>query len=182
MTLLCHGATRSMRVGGFGASHEPLDEGGICKVAGLKRTIGVPSFVLTSPAMAACQTAAGLGWTATVDDRLRDIAVGPWSGLDFADVMSRDATGFQAWIERPEDGAPSGETMAQVRSRAAEWLAEQTASSGEVMAVTHPMVIRAALSAALDLPLGCAMRFDIAPLSTATLSHNGIWRLQSFGS
>lgn len=101
--------------------------------------------------------------------------------MNFEQVQTAHSDAFAAWFARPEEGAPHGETMAEVRIRIAEWLAEQTGASRSVVAVTHPMVIRAALSACLELPLISVMRFDVAPLSMATLSYNRFWRLQSMG-
>ena len=43
------------------------------------------------------------------------------------------------------------------------------------------MVIRAAIAEALDMPSAATLRIDIAPLSAATLSFYGLWRLQAIG-
>ncbi len=48
--------------------------------------------------------------------------------------------------------------------------------------VTHPMMIRAALSHMLGFPLATTLAIDLAPLSSALLSFNGKWRLQSLGA
>lgn len=170
-----------MRMGCFAADDEPLDDGGLRKVEGIKEALGTFELAFASPSAAAGQTAAALGLKATADARLRDIAFGPWVGLDIEQAQARDPAAFIDWLGAPEEGVPGGESMADVRLRIADWLAEQAASARSVIAVTHPMVIRAGLAAALDLPLASVMRFDVAPLSPTTLSHNRIWRLQSMG-
>lgn len=181
LTFLCHGATRSMRAGGFPAPDEPLDKGARRKLADARPALGTYDRIFASPAPAAGQTAAAAGVTPVTDDRLRDIGLGSWAGLGFEQVQTRDPAAFAAWLARPEEGVPGGESMAQVRGRVAEWLAQQAGSSSAILAITHPMVVRAALGHCLELPPASVMRFDIAPLSRVVLSHNRVWRLQTLG-
>lgn len=176
LTLLCHAATAAMRIGAFADPDEPLDAGGIKRV--------VPGWVeaaawLTSPALAARQTAEALGIEAQVDEALRDIDPGDWAGGSFTELLAAEPEAFAAWIGDPTQGAPGGEGLAEVRERLAAWLQLQAQASSSIAAVTHPMVIRAALAAALDMPLPAALRIDIAPLARVVLSFNGIWRLKA---
>ncbi len=176
LTLLCHAATASMRAGAFGGPDEPVDVGGAKRI--------VPGSVqaetwLTSPALAARQTAERLGVSARVDVALRDIDHGDWAGRSFADLLASAPDVFAAWIGDPSQGAPGGEGLAEVRARLEPWLHVQTQASAPVAAVTHPMVIRAALAAALDMPLHAVLCIDLAPLSATVLSFNGVWRLKA---
>jgi broad specificity phosphatase PhoE len=176
LTLLCHAATASMRGGAFGRADEPVDAGG------MKRIVAgsvVAETWLTSPALAARQTAEQLGVPARVDLALRDIDHGDWTGRSFADLVASAPDAFAAWIGDPVQGAPGGEGLAEVRARLEPWLQLQAKAGGPVVAVSHPMVIRAALAAALDMPLHAVLRIDIAPLSMAVLSFNGVWRLKA---
>lgn len=167
-----------MRVGAFPTHEDSLDAGGLRK-AGARR-LGA-SVWLASPALAAQQTAEALGGSATVNEALRDIDHGAWSGLTFEEVQAADPAGLAAWLADPARGAPGGEDLAEVRARLADWLQPQAQSASPVVAVTHPMVIRAAIAEALDLPSAAALRIDIAPLSAAILSFNRAWRLQAIG-
>lgn len=181
LILLCHGATRSMREGGFAGADEPLDADGLRKAEAVRLDTGKYDVVVASPAEAARQTATALGLACSVDERLRDIDHGRWRGLSFGQVHVQDPDGLAAWIANPGEGAPGGESIASARKRVSGWLAEQQGRSQAVMAVTHPMIVRAALSAALGLPAEAVMRFDVAPLSVTVLSHHQGWRLQAMG-
>ncbi|MET0137451.1 MAG: histidine phosphatase family protein [Sphingobium sp.] len=179
VTLLCHGTTRSMRLGGFPSATEPLDDGGLQKAG--SRMIGRHDRIQASPAAAAQQTADALGIAAIPDERLRDRDAGEWAGMSLEAIYARAPDALGAWMVQPEAATAGGETLATVRNRMAEWLADQATQGGSVLAVTHPMTIRAALSASLDLPLSGVLRIDIAPLSITTLSWNRVWRLQGLG-
>ena len=136
---------------------------------------------MTSPALAARQTAQDLGLTASSDTRLGDMDAGQWTGLSFEQAQAQDPEGFAVWLAAPDQGVPGGESLAATRTRVKHWLDERVGQDRRIIVITHPMVIRAALSACLDLPLISVMRFDIAPLSTTLLSHNRVWRLQTMG-
>lgn len=180
LTLLCHAATRSMRAGAFPRPDEALDDGGLSKAA--KSMFGARTATwVRSPALAAQQTAEALGVSATVDEALRDIDHGSWAGLTFEQVQAADPAGLSAWLADPARGAPGGEGLAEVRARLADWLQAQAQSNSPVVAITHPMVIRAAIAEALDMPSAAALRIDIAPLSAATMSFNLAWRLRAIG-
>lgn len=166
-----------MRVGAFPDPDEELDEAGLRRA--LTRRIEAAAW-LTSPALAARQTTEALHVTAEVDDALRDIDHGAWTGSTFEAVQAADPVGLAAWLADPARGAPGGESLADVRARLAPWLQRHAhARSPTVVAITHPMVIRAALAEALDMPLAATLRIDIAPLAAVALSFNRLWRLQA---
>ncbi len=71
--------------------------------------------------------------------------------------------------------------MEQARLRVGTWMDGIAARQDSVCAVTHPMIVRAALAHALDMPLRATLAVDVAPLSRTTLSFNQTWRLQSLG-
>jgi broad specificity phosphatase PhoE len=71
--------------------------------------------------------------------------------------------------------------MEAVHVRTSAWLDTMTARDGAFLAITHPMIMRALLAHALQLPLASTLAIDIAPLSAARLSFNRRWRLQSLG-
>ncbi len=163
-----------MRTGGFPAPDEALDQAGANAAAALA-PLAEPVTLVTSPAPAAQATAAALG-VAITDEVLRDQAHGDWAGLSFAEIHAED---LAAWLANPACGTPGGESLAAVAGRIRPWLEARAADATAVVAVTHPMVIRAALAVALDAPSGAVMRIDIAPLSQVRLSFNRIWRLQA---
>ncbi len=178
LILLCHAPTPSMREGGFPAADEAIDEGGLRKLAKLRLPSPLPPTVLTSPMTAARQTAENLKIDAEVESGLRDMDHGDWAGQSLADIHASDPDALARWIADPASGAPGGETVDALMSRISPWL---DSIREDVLAITHPMVIRAAIGSALDLPPPALFRIDIAPLSVVTLSFNRIWRLQSLG-
>ncbi|WP_019831281.1 histidine phosphatase family protein [Sphingomonas sp. PR090111-T3T-6A] len=177
LSLLCCAGTASARAGGFPDPAEPLDEGGLAKARAcrLERT---PGLVLRSPSRAAVETAAAMGIGASAEPQLADIAFGAWTGLSFAELHERDPAAFAGWLADPRQAAPGGESFEALRARVRPWLAEMTEREAATLAISHAMPIRAILAEALGLPDDAAMRFDIAPLSVAMLSHHRGWRLQ----
>ena len=177
LTMLCCAATAASRVGAFPARDEPLDDAGLDKAR--QRSIAPePAVVLRSPARAAGETAAATGFTATVEDRLADMDFGVWEGRSLAEIHMTQPQELERWITQPERGAPSGETLDQVRQRVRPWLAAMERTDRRVLAITHAAIVRAVLAEALELPDRSAMRFDIAPLSAVRLSFNREWRMQ----
>jgi broad specificity phosphatase PhoE len=168
-----------MRVGGFPAAEEGLDEGGLRKATKYRFAASTSSVWLTSPLLAAKQTADALGVLAVVDQALCDIDHGPWAGRNFADLQATDPVSLAAWVSDPARGAPGGESLEDVSARLADWLDRQARGITPVVAVTHPMVIRAMIATALNIPAPATLRIDIAPLSTTVLSFNRMWRLQA---
>lgn len=165
-----------MRAGAFPAPDEALDEAGLRRA--LTRRIDGSAW-LTSPAVAARQTTEALHVTAEVEDALRDIDHGAWAGSTFEAVQAADPAGLAAWLADPARGAPGGEGLEDVRARVAPWLQRQAQALSPIVAVTHPMVIRAAVAEALDMPSTAALRIDIAPLAAVALSFDRLWRLQA---
>ncbi len=181
LTFLCAAPTPSLRAGGFPAPEEPAEEAALRRLADQPLDIGRCDRAAIAPSRAARETAGSLGIAADVDERLRDTGWGAWSGRGFAEVQAAAPNALAAWLASPGAAVPGGEAMDAVVARTAGWLAEQAAGSGAVLAITHAMVIRAALAAALDLPVAGVMRIDIAPLSLTRLSFHRGWRLQGLG-
>jgi len=180
LILLCCAATGSSRAGAFPSRDEPLDDGGRDKAR--RRSIGPrPDRIVRSPARAAAETAAAMGLDADVEDRLAEMDVGAWQGRSLAEVHAAEPHALATWLARPERGAPSGETLGQVRRRLRPWLAAMEGEDRTVLAITHAAIIRAALAEALELPDRSAMRFDIAPLAAMRLSFHREWRAQALG-
>jgi broad specificity phosphatase PhoE len=166
------------RIGGFADAAEPIDEGGRAKAAAWRLDGPAPALVLASPALSATETAAAIGRSATPDVRLRDADHGRWTGLSLDTIAEAEPEALARWIAAPATGTPEGEPLDAVRRRVGEWLEEQRAVDGPILAITHPTVMRAALSHALDMPIEATMRIDIAPLTAMMLSCNRQWRLQ----
>lgn len=176
LTLICAGATQMARTGGFAGPDAPLDAGGLRDAA---RAIHDDAMLIgCSPALAARHTAKAMGLPMTADPALADIDHGDWTGRSF-DGLAPDAV--RDWIADPASGAPGGETMADVQRRVAPWIDRMAGRAGQWCAITHPMVIRAALAHILDVSPRAMLAIDLAPLSRTRLSFNRAWRVQSIG-
>lgn len=177
--LICQSATQSMRVGGFQCANEPLDEGGWRKARALKLRPKLQAIVLTSPALAARQTAQALGLEAQPDEGLGDLDHGLWTGRTFEAVGAEAPQALAAWIADPASAAPGGEPFAALQDRAAAFLSTHKTSARPVLGVTHPMTMRALLAAALGMPPSVTFRIDLPPLSVIKLVWSGAWRLRT---
>jgi glucosyl-3-phosphoglycerate phosphatase len=96
--------------------------------------------------------ASRFGGTVTVDPRLREIDVGTWSGLTWAEVEAQDATTLAAWRAGQDVRRGGGETFAELRVRVWDALLDRAAHDGTVIVFTHGGPIRVAVASALGLP------------------------------
>jgi broad specificity phosphatase PhoE len=136
----------------------------------------------TSPALRARETAAALGLTATVDERLRDCDFGRWAGLKFSQVLVREPRKLVSWISNPSSAPHGGEPIPQVIERVAAWIREPDRAKGHTVAITHASVIRAAIVHVIEAQLQSFWRIDVLPLSLTDLRTNGRrWVLRSMG-
>ncbi|MGF7148840.1 broad specificity phosphatase PhoE [Sphingomonas zeicaulis] len=179
--LLCAGATASSRAGGFADPGEPLDAGGVSDASRVDIAQRFRDTLICSPARAARDTARAMGVDARLDPALADMDQAQWTGRAFEEVAAAQPKPFSTWLANPTAGVPGGETMEAARMRTGRWLDDRAPADVSVAAITHPMIIRAAVAHALGLRLSATLAIDIAPLSCTTLSFKKTWRLQSLG-
>jgi probable phosphoglycerate mutase len=119
----------------------PLTEKGRDAAAALRSVFrGVSlALVLTSPRSRARDTAelAGLGDRAQVDDDLVEFDYGSYEGLTTREIRE-SRPDWNLW----EDGAPGGETVAEVGRRADRVIARALAADGDVALFAHGHVLR----------------------------------------
>ena len=99
------------------------------------------------------------------------MSYGRWHGQRVADIATDELPMLSAWSTDPHAAPPDGESFATVSTRVAQWL-EQLADVPAVVAVTHAVVIRAALLHALRAPLTAYTRIEIGPLSRIELQRS----------
>ncbi len=179
LVLIAHAATRATRQAAF-ANGEALDEKGIEVARGAGRFLPTATMLLTSPALAARQTATALDEKARdwrVEDRLRDLDVGVWAGRSLRDIGEEVAS----WVADSNYAGHGGESLASFLVRIREWLSTALAMPGTTVAMTHAAVVRAAVLAVLDAPPAAFWRIDAAPLTALTLSSDGRrWAMRAF--
>ena len=170
--LVSHAATAAMRSGRFPAD-DPLDARGRDDAHAYRAQLDVPrdALVFSSPAPCARETAAALNLTADIAPALADMSYGRWHGQRVADIATDELPMLSAWSTDPHAAPPDGESFATVSTRVAQWL-EQLADVPAVVAVTHAVVIRAALLHALRAPLTTYTRIEIGPLSRIELQRS----------
>ena len=168
LRLIAAGHTRALRRAVFGGDDD-LDEGGLRAALALQ-----PSFVrvstpwVSAPSAAARQTARALGGDPVDEPALTDPDHGSWTGRTLTEVDPGD---LRLWLSDPAAAPHGGESLTAVSRRAAAWLEGQTGR--DLTAVAHPIVVRAVLAAAIDLPPGVIRRLEVAPLAVIRLSHRG---------
>ncbi|MGH3666423.1 MAG: histidine phosphatase family protein [Egibacteraceae bacterium] len=116
----------------------------------------------------AAPTEAALDVEIRVDERLREIDVGSWSGLTWDEVAAADPATLVAWQAGQDVRRGGGETFAELRSRVWSALRDLAEVDGPVLVFTHGGPIRVGVAAALELPpLG---ERALAPVANCSIS------------
>jgi len=177
--LLCSASTASVSSVAF-AADEPLDAKGKESLTSLPGRLPSCDIVLRSPALCAAQTAEALALTPTIEPLLRDCDFGRWAGRSLEDVEAQEPAAVADWLRNPNASPHGGESFADVTKRVAGWMDRMLAEAGAVLAVTHALVIRAAIAHALGAGPEAFRHIDVAPLTRAKLSGGGgRWTLVS---
>jgi broad specificity phosphatase PhoE len=181
LDLLAHGASVATR-GAWFPDDDSLEASAVGVLQALRGRLRPYAQVLTSPARAARETAAALGFEAEVELALSDCDYGRWRGLASKDVAEREPDEFAAWLGDPAAAPHGGESLAVLIERIGAWLTQALASERATLAVTHAAVVRAAIVNALGAGSSSFARIDVAPLSLIRLSgHAGRWNLVTLG-
>lgn len=130
--------------------------------------------VLTSPRERTMETAmaiaAAAGVSPQVDERLDEIDFGAWAGRSFVDLQGD--LDWEAWnVRRGSARPPGGESMSEAQARIVTAVEEVAARwpDGTVVMVSHADMIKAAVAAAIGLPLDLIHRFEINPASVSVI-------------
>lgn len=123
--------------------------------------------IRTSPLARASETCelAGFGDRAEPWDALMEVDYGDYEGLTPAEIHERQP-GWVLW----KDGAPGGESLAQVSARADEVVAWARGADRDVLVFAHGHILRSICARWLgeDVSFGARMRLD--PTSLSVLS------------
>lgn len=172
--LISHAATSATRHTAF-PGDEPLTP--------TATTDPVPRhrLAVSGPEQRCRQTAELLGLSAEVEPRLRECDYARWIGRTLDELATTEPSAVQQWLTEPAAAPHGGESIVDMITRVSGWLDEQT-SPGRVVAVTHPSVIKAAVTHAVRGTPQSFWRIDIAPLCRVGLSGRpGAWTLHSLG-
>lgn len=177
LTLICHARTAAQKLARFPLD-EPLEmdwqaaQGS--RAAAFKRA---PQLLGGGEARIR-QTGALFGAALLHVPALDEYDYGRWRGLPINDVQNTEPEALQAWLSDPDASPHGGETLTQLRQRVGQWLDSLAGSPGHFLAISHPLVIRAALMQVLQCPPSAFHLIDIEPLSAIELRYNGRWRLR----
>ena len=119
-----------------------------------------------APERRAQHSAQALGIEATVEPALRDLDHGRWAGKVLTEV---EPEALAAWLGDATPPPHDGEAVQALLARVADWM-DRRVDGGHSVAVTHPLVVRAAIVHALDAGIGSLCRIDAAPLDAIVLS------------
>jgi broad specificity phosphatase PhoE len=175
LILVRHGETEWARTGQHtGRTDIPLTELGRLQAMVLGDRLRGRTFdrVLSSPLARAFETCrlAGVAEQAEVSDDLMEWDYGAYEGRRTADIRE-EVPGWSIW----RDGAPGGETAADVGGRTDRVIAQALASGGETVVFAHGHYLRVLTARWLELPPEDGKLFALAP---ATLSILGYEREQ----
>lgn len=175
LTLICHARTVAQKLARFPAD-EPLEMDWQSARGSRGIRFKASPRLLCGPELRTRQTAELFGDCAEVVAALRDCDFGRWSGERINDLQKNEAELLQAWLADPTSAPHGGESVAQVRERVVAWLTTLQTTPGHIVAITHPFVIRAALTHVLQTP--AFNLIDVEPLSAVELRFQGCWRLR----
>jgi broad specificity phosphatase PhoE len=174
LVLLRHGETAWSRDGKHtGATDVPLTDEGERRARALRPVLADRDFglVLTSPRQRAVRTAELAGFADRLErtDDLVEFDYGDYEGLT-SDEIHKTRPEWDLW----RDGAPGGETAAEVRVRVERVIARaQPVLDGgaDVLAVAHGHVLRALAAAWIDLPPEGGAKLVLSTAGLAELGH-----------
>lgn len=179
LTLMCHARTVAQKLARF-PTDEPLEmDWQTTRGSRSARFQGASQF-LCGPELRTRQTAELFGSRVDIVPALRDCDFGRWRGVRINDLQKSEPEALQAWLADPDSAPHGGESVTQVVERVATWLRTLQAAPGHVVAVTHPFVVRAALTHVLQS--SAFNLIDVEPLSVVELRFNACWRLRLPGS
>ena len=142
LVLVRHGQTEWSATGRHtGVTDVPLDDEGRRAAGRLPERLAGWDFalVLASPRARARETAAlaGLGARAVIDEDLVEFDYGAYEGRTSAEIRE-ERPGWNVW----DDGAPGGETAAEVGVRADRVIERALAARGDVAVFAHGHLLR----------------------------------------
>ena len=171
VVLVRHGETEWSRAGKHtGRTDVPLTERGEQQARAVGDALKGRRFaiVLTSPLSRALQTSRGAGFGDTAAERedLREWDYGAYEGRTTAEIRD-DRPGWSLW----RDGAPDGETAAQVGERADRVIAEARSVDGDVLLFAHGHLLRVLTARWLGLEPSAGQMFALDPATIGILGY-----------
>ena len=181
LTLFAQAATMAMdaaRLGLDGAA----SEASLKRAAAASPQLPQVARVWCAPTWAARQTAAAFRVSGVDEPALLGPDFGTWTGRSLEDIAASAPDQLAAWLADVEFAPPEGSSAAGLIRRVATWIQTQC-DGGPMLAIAHPMVIRAAALAAVGAPPTSWFRIEVGFLSRTVLTcSRGSWRLRQLNA
>jgi broad specificity phosphatase PhoE len=179
LLLVSHAPTAATRAVAF-PRDEPLDAHGLADATARAHLLPRADEVRCGPALRCVQTAAALGLAPTIDEGLRDADLGHWAGRTLDDLAAEQPDEITSWLRDAGAAPHGGESLHDLLDRTDRWLRTVPGTVRALVAVTHPMVIRALVVNAIGAAPASFWRIDIAPLTKTVLrGDSGRWTLRT---
>jgi broad specificity phosphatase PhoE len=166
----------------FGHTDIALSPAGLVQAAALAERLGVEPIeaVYASDLLRAQQSAGPLaaarGMGVIAVPPLREMAMGRWEGLTFAEIRAREPELCDRWLADPfRMPFPDGEGLAELRARAMPALRElvERHAGRRIAVVAHGGTNRVILAEALGLPLGNIFRLALDYAAWSLIEYRG---------
>jgi len=168
LTLIAHAATPATRQAAFAMASDCLDPAGQRAATEARSTVRRVDIALSSPAVAAQQTAEALGLIAQTEPALAEMDYGRWAGQTLDDVATAEPTAVAAWLSDAAASPHDGESLVVFLDRINQWLLTLEGRD-RLVVVTHPSVLRAAVLATLQAPPSAFWCVEAGPLGRVQL-------------
>jgi broad specificity phosphatase PhoE len=153
----------------FGAHDDPLDKRGRAECAQLR--LSLPDTVRIAPDRSATETAAEIGADGVIDDALKSLDLGRWTGLAPDEI---DPLDLGEWFGDPGANPHGGESITAFLARLSAWL--ETDWAVDVGAVVASGTAQGLVAAATGMSF---WGVEVAPAGVIDLERRGgRWRLQ----
>ncbi|MEO6712982.1 MAG: histidine phosphatase family protein [Mycobacteriales bacterium] len=171
--LVRHAGTAATRHGDV-AADEPLTDAGRRAAAQLRSLVPGGGVAVCSPTARARETAVAAGWPAVDEPRLGPLDLGLWGSKSLQEIGGMDPAGLVRWLSDPSARPHGGETVLELIERVRNTLAAwHEPGAGDLVAVTHAAIVRAAVVVAMGAPAESFWRVDVTPSSVTELHTRG---------
>lgn len=135
---------------------------------------------LTRAHETAAYTAQRTGLDIQYDDRLKEVHVGVYQGLRWAEIAAQDPSGSERWRNYDPDFAPEGgETRRQLMARGVEFFEDLRATGLDRVAVfSHGALLAAAFKTLIGVPVELSP-FSLLNASISQIGFRNQWRIVS---
>lgn len=186
ITFVCHGATIYSEEGRFSdaQNYPPLSDQGVDEIENVVKYLKARAIkndvIYSSPAIRVQQSAELVAKLFKQDfeivDNLTQRQCGEWNGLTYSQILEKYPQGISEILANLESGGAGESTpdfIKRIKSVVDDLVEKNTGN--RIIIVTHPDVIQAAISGALDIPADKMLKIYIRTGSVTQISYFENW-------